>query len=1009
MSNNSASVTAYLSAKDNMSSTLNRARNSVRALGSEIKSGFAFGVLTGMGQQAFSALANGAKGLINEIDSANAAWKTFTGNMQMLGKGEKEIAGVKKELQEFAQQTVYSSSDMATTFAQLEAVGTKNTAKLVKGFGGLAAAAENPQQAMKTLSTQATQMAAKPTVAWADFKLMLEQSPAGMAAVAKAMGMTAAELVKKVQAGEVATQDFLDTIAEVGTNKDFSKLATEAKTVGQAVDGLKETIGNKLTPAFEVLTQKGIKIINKLSDSFAKVNADKLAEKVGRAFDNIAKYAGALKSAFSGVGKEVWSAISEVASALTGMTGEFGSAESVDGFKSAMQSVADFIKGLAGFIKNNADAIAKLIKWLPAIAIGIKAFKVASAVAPAVKMFAKSIVSMASKAVGGIASKLFGISKAQTTVGKTSAASGTQMMTAAKAFALMGLAVLAISLGFALLAQSAIALANAGGAAIATMFGLVAALLAIGLGMGLLLKFLGNAGPQMTTAAMAMLILGVAIVLVAAGFAILAASAIALANAGGGAIAVMAGLVIALAGLMILFAVLGPYLTAGAVGMLAFGVAILLVGAGALLAAVGLAIIAQQLPLLCEYGLQGAVAILALGAALGVFALGAATAGLALVALATGIVVLTVAILGAAVAVVLLAGGVLALAGATLLLGVGLQVCAAALVTTALALPLVAVGALLATASLTALLAVSVAVSAIAAVLSAALLILSAAALAASVGVAAFGGAMIVAAAGTLLMAAALKMVSSQMKTIAKNAKAAQKSLKSMQSSVNAVESGLNALGSKAKSAMNKLTSAFDNAAGKAKSAGKKVGEAFTNGLRSGLKEAPDVAAQVAAQVSEKLKSGQSNAFSAGAFISQGFAGGMLSCLGIVQSAAAKLAAAADKAVKAKAKIHSPSKVADKLGQYWGEGLAGGISDMSRDVWNAAKELISLPAIQTPTLAMAYAGEMNAEYDYYRQSDYTIEVPLAVDGKEFARATASYTQDELDKRQVRDNRKHGKV
>ena len=43
-------------------------------------------------------------------------------------------------------------------------------------------AAENPQQAMKTLSQQGVQMAAKPTVAWQDFKLMLEQTPAGIAA-----------------------------------------------------------------------------------------------------------------------------------------------------------------------------------------------------------------------------------------------------------------------------------------------------------------------------------------------------------------------------------------------------------------------------------------------------------------------------------------------------------------------------------------------------------------------------------------------------------------------------------------------------------------------------------------------------------------------------------------------------------------------------------------------------------------------------------------------------------
>ena len=123
----------------------------VDSLASKIKSGFSFGVLTGMGQKAFSAISSGVNGLFGEINSSNAAWKTFAGNMQIIGKNEGEITAVKKELQRFAEQTVYNSSDMAQTYAQLAAVGTKNTAKLVKGFGGLAAAAENPQIAISVV------------------------------------------------------------------------------------------------------------------------------------------------------------------------------------------------------------------------------------------------------------------------------------------------------------------------------------------------------------------------------------------------------------------------------------------------------------------------------------------------------------------------------------------------------------------------------------------------------------------------------------------------------------------------------------------------------------------------------------------------------------------------------------------------------------------------------------------------------------------------------------------
>ena len=239
----SYSVKAILSAKDSgFSSTLKSCSSTLDTISSRIN-GFSFGILTGAGQAAFGALKNGVTSLIGEIDASNAAWKTFEGNMGILGKGTGEIDKAKKSLQEYAQQSVYSSSDMASTYAQLEAVGTKSTLELVKSFGGLAAASENPQQAMKTLSQQATQMAAKPSVAWADFKLMLEQSPAGIAAVAKEMGMSTSEMVTAVQDGKVATDKFFDAIIKAGgAGTEFEKMATTPKTVGQAMDGLTETV-----------------------------------------------------------------------------------------------------------------------------------------------------------------------------------------------------------------------------------------------------------------------------------------------------------------------------------------------------------------------------------------------------------------------------------------------------------------------------------------------------------------------------------------------------------------------------------------------------------------------------------------------------------------------------------------------------------------------------------------------------------------------------------------------
>lgn len=236
--------------------------------------------------KAISAISSGISDLVGGLNEGSATWKTFNANMENIGMGKKEIASVKAELQDFATKTIYSASDMATTYSQLAAVGIKSTDKLVMGFGGLAAAAADPTQAMTTLSQQATQMAAKPMVQWQDFKLMLEQTPAGIAAVAKEMGMSTSEMVSAVQDGKIKTEDFFNAITKVGTNDTFGKMATQYKTVGQAMDGLKETLTSKLQPAFDKLSQVGINAISKLTDKIGDINVDKLTDSIMNGVNN---------------------------------------------------------------------------------------------------------------------------------------------------------------------------------------------------------------------------------------------------------------------------------------------------------------------------------------------------------------------------------------------------------------------------------------------------------------------------------------------------------------------------------------------------------------------------------------------------------------------------------------------------------------------------------------------------------------------------------------------------
>lgn len=548
----SFSVKAILSAQDRgFTSAFKSAMGTVSNLKSTLTSGIGFGIMAGIGQKAFGAVTSSIGGMVSELNSSSAAWKTFNGNMSMVGKGADEIASVKKELQEFAEDTIYSASDMASTYAQLSAVGIKSTNKLVKGFGGLAAAAENPKQAMKTLSQQATQMAAKPTVAWADFKLMIEQTPAGISAVAKEMGMTTTELVQNVQDGKIATEDFFDAIAKVGTNDAFTKLATEYKTVDQAMDGLTETVSNKLAPSFDVLSGRAIKSLDGIINKIGDLDGDAIAGKLTEFLDKASGYWNVLKTEALEVKTAFGDAFSAIGEDLGKITGAFGSTESISSFAGVMDSASGALQTFAGFLEEHSEVIAKVIPQIPKLVVAYKGFKIAKSVAPFVGAFTSAITGLASKGISKIAGKLFGISRGQEEVGKSSAGSSKKILASAKAFVMLGVGVALISGGFFLLAQGAKAVADSGPLAVAVLVGMVGAVIGLTVGMVKMLSTMSGGTKKLSAMSTAMMTLGGSILLMSAAFWVLSNAAIQVANAGPLAIGVLLGMVVAIAGLLV--------------------------------------------------------------------------------------------------------------------------------------------------------------------------------------------------------------------------------------------------------------------------------------------------------------------------------------------------------------------------------------------------------------------------------------------------------------------------
>lgn len=1067
----SYTVKAILSAVDKgFTSTMKQAEQTCQSLSDRVKSGLGFGVLTGIGSQAFSSLTNGFSNLIGEMNASNVSWKVFQGNMEMLGKSSGDIASIQAELQKFAEQSIYSASDMATTYSQLAAVGTKNCTQLVKGFGGLAAAAENPTQAMKTLSQQATQMAAKPYVQWMDFKLMLEQTPAGIAAVAKEMGKTTSQLVADVQEGTVKTEDFFDAISKVGTNDAFTKLATSYKSTEQAMDGLMETMSNKLQPAWKALDQVGIEAVSGLIDLLGQVDVTALSEGIMGVVEDIKGGFNTLKTivtnawnAFKETGaidsaKEALNsckdAINNVVTAVSnsGIIETFAHAfgEIVDQVSIAVDKIADFIAGLdEGTINTFAGAIAGLFT-------AYAGYKVVSSATSKIKDFTsnaksalKTVKDLYKKIKGGgdpkepsqtpqvdpvetknlknisseIKAKWEGVGSVVESVGtsiKTALEGvgdvfksvGTAIADAAKGIgegiksALEGVGTVIESIG------TAIKSVLEGLAPVIESLGTALATLAKGIGEGIAIALRGLGSALAMIPPTTWLAIGAAALMFGAALALVGSQGEGLQMVLNGVANVISsvapivqivvnGIVSALSLLPGIFESVG-----NAVKTACEGISGVVESLGTAISDVVTSVTDGMSKIIDSIGNAISGVLDSLANIIDSIGEAALNAGKGFDKFADGLVKITnlnlfdmAASIGA---VVLAIGGITALSGGLSEAGNGMKkfsdgvkqvsksgtVAAAALMTINAAIaPLTEsipqLGPQLTTVSeqiktfadnaMTAFTTLAAStVSCMAFTMTMAML--NAAVQQAT---AVFTGYMLVITGAVAAFAG-----------LASGAQSAQAAISGLTSVASSVGSALSSLGAVGSSAMQSLVSSFREAQGEAESAGKAIGTNFTKSVQSGLKQLPTIAQSAVSSMISVLNAAQSAAYTSGAYIGIGLANGMRSQLGTVRAVAAQLAAAADAAIQAKARIGSPSKVMAKNGMWIGQGLVNGIEGMYSKVHKAAYGLFDIPQLSNPKLAFAgINASLSDDYSYYHDVHYTIEVPLDVNGREFAKAT----------------------
>ena len=816
-------------------------------------------------------------------------------------------------------------------------------------------------------------------------------------------------------------------------SEQLNNLKGDVTIFGSAMEGLGVTIFNKLSPSFRGIVQSATEMISGINDSLEKGKLGEFVTNAGKYFSIFMRYASQVGSAF---GK----AFSAVGQALGKMNGQFGSLGSLTSFADVCSVVSNALISLAGFIETHASTIARIITLLPKVAAAFAGLKVAGFVAGLIMTIGGAFMKLSTAIAGGIGNHLASTASGMSEAGSAAVQTTGPMLAAAKSFMMIGAGLLLTAAAFALLAQSAIALAGAGAPAIAVMAGLVVAVAALSLGMMALVTHAAATAAQMSAAGTAFLMIGAAVLLVAAGFAIMAAAAIALTNAGAPAIAMFAAMVVVMAALAVGAAVLAPALTAGAVGLVAFGAAVLLVSAGALLAAAAITLVSAALPNLAAYGMQGAAALTALGAAMLVAGAGALVAGAGAVVLGAGLVV-------AGAGAVVAAAGVAALGAAVLILGAGVLTCAAGVTLMGAGLMLIGANAMTVTAGFTALTAGTLALSAGIIALTASLTAFSAVMIAAvaglvgaTAGFVAFAAAVTASSVGMAALAVSAAAVLASVSGIASKASSAASSLSQMETSINVVESGLNVLTSTVtatmtmvtatvkkgstdvvsttKTGVTRVTAALTSGGARARAivtatvamiiatmnrgaaqagvAGQQTGQNYANGISAAAGSAAAAGASLVSAATGAMQGGYGSAYSAGSYIGQGLAAGLASQAGAVAAQAAALAAAANAAIQAKAQIGSPSKVQIKNGEWTGEGYAIGLQKSMGMVKTQARKIAAIPSnllrkSQADIKDFGANARLDESLSYTR--DQTIVVKTYIDKREIGRAAAETSGD----------------
>lgn len=354
-----------------------------------------FGAVSGLVSGAVSSMTSKVVGYVSNLSGEMAATsdsaQSFANTLSFAGVDGSKIQALTKSTQQYADQTVFSLSDIRSTTAQLASNGVKDYDQLAMAAGNLTAVAGGGADAYKSVAMVLTQTAGAGKLTTENWNQLSDAIPGASGKLQEAMkanGAYTGNFRDAMAKGEISADEFNQAIMQLGMSDAAKKAANDTSQLGNAsgnleasvvklgaglldlvkpqLTGFMASVADKVSGLADAVPNLGGKVQGLAGDLTGKLGSAVgwLKDQAGQAFNALKDSAGpvleGLKSGFQAAKDIADPFVDTVKNVVSAIQNNLPAIDPWTTLKDALSGIGDGMKVVGDFIDQHKDAFQSL-------------------------------------------------------------------------------------------------------------------------------------------------------------------------------------------------------------------------------------------------------------------------------------------------------------------------------------------------------------------------------------------------------------------------------------------------------------------------------------------------------------------------------------------------------------------------------------------------------------------------------------------------------------------------